>query len=259
MRTSKQTIQEHVQAQFGNVAANYRTSTVHAAGEDLQQMLAHANLSPELLVLDAGCGAGHTGIAFAPHVKQVTAYDLTPMMLEQVEQLAQERNISNIRTQAGDVENLPFDAQCFDIVVSRYSAHHWLHPEKALAEFKRVLKPDGAFIISDIMASADYAQDTFLQTLELLRDPSHVRDYSIAEWTRFMNDAGFQPQVVYTHQLSLHFDAWLKRIATPEQNAEMIKTLFNLTSEDIKQGFQIPDSITDNDFYFVIPGAVIVG
>lgn len=259
MSTSRQNIQQHVQLQFGNVAANYRTSAVHAAGADLQQMLVSARISPDSLVLDAGCGAGHTAMAFAPRAREVIAYDLTPSMLEQVEQLADERGVKNVSTQEGDVENLPFEDASFDLVVTRYSSHHWLHPEKALKEFRRVLKPDGQFIVSDIMASDNYAEDTFLQTLELLRDPSHVRDYSIAEWGRFLSDAQFDPKVVFTHQLSLHFDTWLKRIATPQQNAAMIKTLFNVISEDIKQSFAIPETITDNDFYFVIPGAVITG
>jgi ubiquinone/menaquinone biosynthesis C-methylase UbiE len=256
---SNQDIKQHVQSQFDNVAANYRTSVVHATGEDLRLMVEHAPTSPDAIVLDAGCGAGHTALAFAPHVKQVTAYDFTASMLDQVNQLAQEREITNVITQEGDAENLPFDDATFDIVATRYSSHHWLHPETALAEFKRVLKPKGTFIISDIMAREDYAQDTFLQTLELLRDPSHVRDYRISEWQRMIHDAGFSSEVIYTFDLTLHFDKWITRMATPTQNTEMLKALFNIASNDIKQGFALPKKITENDFNFVIPGAVIIG
>jgi len=256
---SNQDIKQHVQSQFDNVASNYRTSVVHATGEDLRLMVEHTPTTPDALVLDAGCGAGHTAMAFAPHVKQVTAYDFTPSMLDQVAQLAQERDIRNVITQVGDVENLPFEDDTFDIIATRYSAHHWLHPETALAEFKRVLKPQGTFIISDIMAREDYAQDTFLQTLELLRDPSHVRDYRVSEWQQLMQNAGFSSEVVYTFDLTLHFDKWTTRMATPAQNTDMLKALFNIASNDIKQGFALPENITENDFHFVIPGAVIVG
>lgn len=255
----KQDIKQHVQAQFDPVAANYRTSAVHAAGEDLRLMVEHAPTTPDALVLDAGCGAGHTAMAFAPHVKQVIAYDFTVSMLDQVQQLAQERDIHNISTQEGDVEDLPFEDDMFDIVATRYSAHHWLHPEHALAEFKRVLKPTGTFIISDIMAREDYAQDTFLQTLELLRDPSHVRDYRISEWQQMMTNAGFLSEVVYIHDLALHFDKWTTRMATPQQNRDMLKALFNGASDDIKQGFDLPPLVQGDDFNFVIPGAVIKG
>ena len=256
---SKQDIKQHVQSQFDHVASNYRTSLVHATGEDLRLMVEHAPTSPDALVLDAGCGAGHTAMAFAPHVKQVTAYDFTASMLDQVNLLAEERAIINVITREGDVEALPFEDSSFDIVATRYSAHHWLHPETALSEFKRVLKPKGLFIISDIMAREDYAQDTFLQTLEILRDPSHVRDFRISEWQKMMQEAGFTSETIYTFDLTLHFGTWTSRMATPAQNADMIKALFNIASDDIKQGFALPDSITGDDFNFVIPGAVLAG
>jgi len=256
---SKQDIKQHVQSQFDPVAANYRTSAVHASGEDLRLMVEHTPTIPDALVLDAGCGAGHTAVTFAPHVKQVTAVDFTASMLEQVQQLADERGITNVVTQEADVESLPFDENSFDIVATRYSAHHWHHPETALQEFKRVLKPNSTFIISDIMAREDYAQDTFLQTLELLRDPSHVRDYRISEWERMLQEAGFTSEVVYTFDLTINFGKWTTRMATPEQNTAMLKALFNVASQDIKQGFNLPQDITENGFDFTIPGAIISG
>src|SRR5690349_14510789 len=111
-------IKEAVQQQFGNVAEEYRKSTVHASGEDLTQMVQIAGLNGIEHVLDAGCGAGHTALAFAPYASQVVAYDLTASMLEQVERLANERGVQNVTTRKGDVENLPFGDQIFDIVVS---------------------------------------------------------------------------------------------------------------------------------------------
>ncbi len=254
-----QDVKNHVQKRFGEVAANYRSSKVHAAGPDLDLMAVSSTLDPNAIVLDAGCGAGHTALAFAPRARQVIALDFTRSMLEQVEALATERGFGNITAQYGDVEKLPFPADKFDLVVTRYSAHHWLHPELALAEFRRVLKSDGVFLISDIMASEDYAQDSFLQTIELLRDPSHVRDYRISEWASMLSAAGFSCQVLLTFSLSLHFETWTRRMATPPQNAAMIKALFAGASDDIAHGFSLPAHIERDDFNFVIPGAVIRG
>ena len=186
----QQDMKRKIQTRFGNVAANYRKSAVHSAGIDLDLMVRHSPVAPESLVLDAGCGAGHTAVAFAPHVHRVIACDFTESMLDQVTTLAQERKIRNVETKLADVEDLPYAEQHFDIVASRYSAHHWLRPERALAEIARVLKQGGTLIMSDIMASENYALDTFLQTIELLRDPSHVRDYRISEWQAMMNAAG---------------------------------------------------------------------
>ena len=129
-------MKHRVQSQFGHVAANYRTSAVHAAGEDLKRMVKQSPVTPAALVLDAGCGAGHTAMAFAPHVKRVIACDFTRSMLTQVKALADERGIDNVIAQHGDVENLPFQDRTFDIIASRYSAHHWPHPERALGRIR---------------------------------------------------------------------------------------------------------------------------
>ncbi len=252
-------VKSQVQQRFGDVAANYRASKVHAAGPDLDRMFEAASLGEGARVLDAGCGAGHTAVAFAAIADQVIACDFTPAMLQQVEALAREREATNVRAQLADVESLPFPSRHFDLIVSRYSAHHWLRPERALAEFMRLLKPGGDLLVSDIMAREDYAQDTFLQTIELLRDPSHVRDYRISEWKAMLAASGFASEVLMTFDLTLHFETWTRRMNTPRQNAAMIKSLFNGSSDDIRAAFQAPTHLTSDDFTFVIPGAVIRG
>lgn len=243
-----------VQQQFGQVAANYASSVVHATGEDLNRMVQFANLVGTERVLDAGCGAGHTALAFAPHVAQVVAYDLTAAMLEQVERLAAQRTITNLTTQRGDVELLSFEDASFDLVVSRYSAHHWPHPARALAEFKRVLKPNGQFILSDIVAAEDPTLDTFLQTVELLRDPSHVRDHSVSQWTMMLRDAGFTAEVLFTWELPLDFDSWVTRMATANASVVMIKTLFDGAPSEVRDAMDVQPH-----YGFQIPGALFRG
>jgi SAM-dependent methyltransferase len=243
-------VKQSVQDQFGRVAENYRTSKDHASGEDLAAItrLAQATTAPR--VLDAGCGAGHASVAVAPHSREVVALDLTPGMLAQVERLAAERGLTNIRTQQGDVEHLPFDAGAFDLVVSRYSAHHWPQPARAVSEILRVLKPGGRFILSDIVAPEAPALDTFLQAVELLRDRSHVRDHTIAQWQALLAGLGATSRVVLTWQLPLDFRAWVERMATPPENVAMLRHLLATAPADARTTFQIePDR-------FSLPGAL---
>src|SRR5260221_244388 len=236
-------IKSAVQNQFGKVAGNYRTSSVHASGEDLQWMVQTAQLTGTERVLDAAGGGGHTAVTFAPHVREVVALDFTPAMLEQVEQLAAERQLTNISSRSGDVEKLPFEAHSFDLVVTRYAAHHWPHPLTALQEIARMLKPGGQFLLDDTVAPAEPLHDTFMQAVELLRDPSHVRDHSIQQWRALMTEAGFTSSVVMAWEFPLTFESWVDLIAPPAANVAMLRTLFACAPAEVQNAFKIqPDS-----------------
>lgn len=128
-----------------------------------------------------------------------------------------------------------------------------------MREFMRVLKPGGAFVLSDIVSSEEYAADTFLQTLELVRDPSHVRDYRVSEWLNFLQQAGFAASVVAHFDVPLEFASWLKRIGTSDVHAQALRSLFTGAPAAIKQLYHLPDHITDDHFEFMIYGAVLRG
>ena len=228
-----------VQEQFGPVAANYLTSAVHAQGEDLPVMVQAANLRGVERVLDAGCGAGHTAASFSPHVAEVVALDFTASMLRQVEVLARERGLENISTRLGDVESLPIADATLDLVVSRYSAHHWARPDKALREFRRVLKTGGMFVLSDVLGFGDYVCDTYLNAIELLRDPSHVRDFTLAEWETFFAGAGFELEVVFPYRIFLDFEEWTERMETPQASRVAIRGLYDVAPAEVKTAMGI--------------------
>ena len=117
-----------------------------------------------------------------------------------------------------------------------------------------MLKPGGRFILSDIVAADDPTQDTFLQTLELLRDPSHVRDHSVPQWQACYAVAGFDCEVAYTWLLPLEFIPWVERIGTPPLFVEALKALYNGAPAEIRTAFEIQP-----DYTFSIPGALFVG
>ena len=139
---------DHVEKQFSSQASEYLTSTVHASGQDLQRLAVRLADYPDASVLDMGCGAGHASFVAAQNVSTVVAYDLSAHMLDVVAQAAEARQLKNITTRQGYVESLPFADNAFDIVISRYSAHHWHDVGAALREVNRVLKPGGLLIYS---------------------------------------------------------------------------------------------------------------
>ena len=180
-----------VEQQFGEVASAYLSSSVHSKGADLEAIADRLRRAPDASVLDLGCGAGHVSFAAAPHVASVISYDLSADMLRTVAHEAQKRAHRNILTRQGMAQALPFQDASFDFVCTRYSAHHWTEIRTALIEARRVLKPGGGLIMIDTCAPENPLFDTHLQAIELLRDESHVRNYSPAEWNSMLTEAGF--------------------------------------------------------------------
>lgn len=234
--------QRLVVAQFGPQAAAYVESAVHAQGADLDHLAALLTQQPARRALDLGCGGGHVSLRIAPLVEQVTAYDLTAPMLDAVARQARERGFANVATRLGAAESLPFDDASFDLVVSRYSAHHWTDLSRALKEVQRVLVPGGRAIFMDVVAPRRSVLDTTLQTLELLRDPSHVRDYSVTEWITELAAAGLAPGEIIERRLRLDFASWIARINTPDVHVAAIRALQDRMAEDVRAHFAIePD------------------
>ncbi|SDO26937.1 class I SAM-dependent methyltransferase [Pseudomonas jinjuensis] len=230
-----------VQRQFGAQAAAYLSSAVHAQGEEFAQLRERLSGTTAAKVLDLGCGAGHVSFNVAPLAGEVVAYDLSAEMLDVVAAATAERGLDNIRTERGAAEQLPFADGEFDFVFSRYSAHHWRDVGQALREVRRVLKPGGVAAFIDVAAPGLPLLDTYLQTVEVLRDTSHVRDYSPSEWTRLLGEAGLAVTACQRQRLRLEFQSWVERMRTPQVMRDAIRALQVSVGEEVREYFEIAD------------------
>ncbi|MFJ2973839.1 class I SAM-dependent methyltransferase [Kluyvera sp. NPDC087067] len=230
-----------VKTQFSGQAAAYLQSHVHAQGADLRRLSEWLADDKHAELLDIGCGAGHASFTAAPLVANVTAYDLSEGMLAVVKQEAEKRNLSNITCTQGPAEVLPFADNHFDIVISRYSAHHWHDIQAALMEIRRVLKPGGRFILMDIATPGKAMLDVWLQTVEMLRDPSHIHNYSQGQWLTMINNRGMVIEKLVGDKLHLEFSSWVARMKTPENIVEAIRYLQSKVSDEVRAHFAIAD------------------
>lgn len=232
---------DNVDRQFSEQASAYLTSTVHAAGKDLQRLSQLLAPRPDVCLLDLGCGAGHASFAAAAVVERVVAYDLSAAMLGVVQQAAADKGLQNIQTEQGVAERLPFADRSFDVVISRYSAHHWHDVAQALREVKRVLRPGGRVIFMDVCSPGHAVLDIYLQTVEALRDTSHVRNYSAGEWLGWFGEAGLMVRTVTTDRLYLEFASWVARMRTPVYFVTAITEYQKTASDEVRQHFAIQD------------------
>jgi SAM-dependent methyltransferase len=230
-----------VVAQFGPRAAAYVNSVTHSQGEDLKQLAAMMAGQGEARVLDLGCGGGHAAFAAAPHVKEVVAYDLSGDMLGAVAAEATRRGLRNIATRQGAVETLPFGDGEFDVVMTRFSMHHWSDLAAALKEARRVIKAEGRAVFIDTISPGKPALDTFLQAFELFRDPSHVRNYSEAEYRAALAAAGFAVTAITARRMPIAFQPWIERMNTPALQADAIRAVQRQVSAAARRHFAVAD------------------
>ena len=233
MRTHGQSVQD----QFDSQAHAYLSSRVHAEGPDLthaKNLVEHAALAVGHAI-DVGCGAGHLSFALAPSLARVVALDPSPNMLATVKKAAAARGLAKIETCQASAESLPFADSSFNLACTRYSAHHWLRLESALQEMHRVLRPRGRLLVIDVLGHEEPLVDTHLQSMELLRDPSHVRNRSATEWRSLLEAAGFVGVEHAQWPLPLAFAPWVERMRTPPERTSAIRALQNAAPREVQE------------------------
>lgn len=252
MMTHRQSVQE----QFDPQAKAYLNSSVHANGKNLikAQELVKQFIPRDGSGLDIGCGAGHLSFALAPLVSRIVALDPSESMLATVREAAGGKGLTNIETARGSAEALPFPDASFIFVATRYSAHHWVDLDRALAEMRRVLRPGGYILVIDVETPSNPLVDTHFQALELLRDRSHVRDRSEVEWRRHFQAAGFALLEHSRWPLRLEFASWVTTSRTPASKVAMIREIQNEAPREVREALAI-----EEDGSFTIQTALLWG
>ena len=123
-----------------------------------------------LKILDVGCGAGFFSILLAKEGHEVFGIDLTPEMIENAIQLAEEEN-ADCCFQVMDAENPMFADETFDVVISRNLTWALPNAEHAYGEWMRVLKTDGVLLNFD----ANYGKEDVADTKGLPEAHAHFK------------------------------------------------------------------------------------
>jgi ubiquinone/menaquinone biosynthesis C-methylase UbiE len=147
-------VKQQVAAHWGRRAAHFdedfghsiRTEAERAAWDRILDLALPRRGA--LDALDAGCGTGFLSFELAGRGHRVTGIDFAPAMLAEARRKAAERGVS-IRFEEGDAEQLPFVSGSFDLVVSRHVLWTLPHPDAAIDEWIRVLRPGGRLAVID--------------------------------------------------------------------------------------------------------------
>ncbi|MFC1717610.1 class I SAM-dependent methyltransferase [Candidatus Poribacteria bacterium] len=216
------------QQRFGKFARGYVTSETHAKGVELDRLVEIAQPQPDWFMLDIATGGGHTALKFSPLVAQVVATDITPKMLDTAAAFLTSQGAENVKFEPADAENLPFQAEIFDLVTCRIAPHHFPDCPRFVQEATRVLKPDGLLLVQDHLMPEDEESARYVNEFQKLRDPSHNQAYTESEWVGMFQEAGLQ--VEHTEQIIKHheFYPWVERQDCAQ---EVVQRLISMIAE----------------------------
>jgi len=205
--------------QFGIRSQDWHDSAVWITDHDLlERHVEHLEVGRDAQVLDVCCGSGVVGEAFRSKVGKVTGLDVTPQMLE----LAKSRLD---KVQLGNVYDLPFADELFDLVVTREVLHILPYPEKPVSEILRVLKPGGQFITGQILPYG--AEDAvWMYRIFKKKQPLIFNMFQEEDFRQLLLGAGFIDLKMTEFTLWESIDVWINTHETSSLHRHEIRDLF---------------------------------
>ena len=243
---------------FSRYAAGYVSSPTHAAGSGLDRLLDIVRPQPHWRVLDVATGGGHTALLFAPRVASVVASDLTPEMLKAAERHLCSRGATNVTFELADAENLPFEAEQFDLVTCRLAAHHFPAPMRFMYHAVRVLRPGGVILVQDQMVPDDPVAAAFINEFERLRDPSHKEALQRARWQGLLEEVGLTIRNVVTLAQRHGLADWAERQGCSSDTTQQLGTVLE-SATSVARAWLEPFDVGTASASFLIHQIIICG
>jgi ubiquinone/menaquinone biosynthesis C-methylase UbiE/DNA-binding transcriptional ArsR family regulator len=153
-----------VSEQYFNLIAG-RLGRNHCPGRSWEAIGRLAlRLVPSIVVADLGAGEGLISQLLARNAKQVWCIDNSPRMVEVGTELARKNDLANLTYRLGDIEQVPLPDASVDLAILSQALHHARHPQKAVDEAHRILRPGGQLLVLDL------AEHNFEKARELYAD-----------------------------------------------------------------------------------------
>ena len=189
------------------VFGDYAVADRVAEAESLARLV---SAGPEDVAVDLACGPGTLALRFAKHVRWMCAYDLTPAILLRARQSAAQHGVlDKLGFAIGDAQTLPFADASLDLAVTSYSLHHISDPARVIREMARVVKRGGRVGLIDILVPEDPKIRELNHRIEWIRDHSHCRSLTLAEFRAMMDAAGLRITATETREHPRTFEHWM--------------------------------------------------
>lgn len=195
---------------FDNLAGRFGRNYVPGRSwKGLSEVL--LRLLPPLVIADLGAGEATLSLMLAQRAKRVVAVDSSEKMVEYGREAASRNKVENLEYRHGDLEDLPLKDGEADIALLHQSLHHALHPQKAVDETWRILKPGGRIVILDLLRHG------FEQARELYADV--WLGFSQLDLSQMLSNAHFSDPdiaVVHREEEAPHFETVMAIATKPD-------------------------------------------
>jgi ubiquinone/menaquinone biosynthesis C-methylase UbiE len=221
---------EEIVDQFTNQAIPFAELKAHSEDRTLDIFRELGDFSGTERVLDSGCGPGLVSCYLTSFANDLIGLDLTPVMVQLANETAAKRSITNVQFIVGNMLELPFPKDHFDVSISRYAFHHLENPQIAFAEMLRVTKPGGKVIVLD--ATPEEMKQAAYNKFEILRDPSHTKAWTPQELSLFGKEHGLASPKTISFRLEMDAN---QLVESSFPKAASREHLLQLLMEDVDQ------------------------
>jgi len=245
-----------VRKQFDRQAEAYSEMEVVRDRRMLEFLVGITRVGAGDRVLDVACGPAFMTLAFAERAASAVGVDLTDRFIASARAEAERRGLSNATFIPGDVENLAFAPESFDIALCKFAFHHFPRPERVLAEMKRVTRPGGRIALVDMFASEDPGKAALHNRIEKLCDPSHAAALPESRFRGMFEELGLEIVFEAKGETSYALDEWLRHGGPPAEDAETIRALLRDSIEFDRTGLKA--RMEAAEIHFTHTGATFV-
>jgi ArsR family transcriptional regulator len=195
--------QDKMRAYFDELAGKFGRNYVPGRSwQGLAETL--LTLMPPMMIADLGAGEGTFSQLLARRAKKVIAIDNSENMVEYGRELAAKHGVKNLEYRKGDLEEVPIKDGTVDLAFFSQALHHAPHPDVAVAEAWRILKPGGRIVVLDLL------RHNYEEAREMYADL--WLGFTEVEVTRFLRQAGFKnidTTIVHSEETAPHFETLL--------------------------------------------------
>ncbi len=174
-------------------------------------------------ILEVGCSTGYITRYIAKRFDcEIIGIDIGELVLEIARQETQKIPLTNIIFQTGNVENLPFPDNSFDVVFGEAITALVPNPIKVLEEYKRVLKPNGKIATLDLFMKESLSEELIKEISKIMSViiGAQIRIKTFREWEQILTHSGFNDI-----KIDAYYDDIFKRTYS---SGDFVKIMFKM-------------------------------